>query len=331
MIDAVEFLEESSTWKGRKVSYFSGSLEKLLSMIPRFEKNDFVASDNGPPNPRLKTIVRQPLNDVERAVPVGVVSKNYSLIQHHEIINKCLEGIKQTGIDFSHLKYELGMTSLGELMNFRVKFPDNYNFDPGDGHKIGLRLECFNSVEGSSRLTLLLGWFRFICANGVIFGKTKLKFDDIHNKGIDISDVPGMLAEAMKAVEADIGRLRRWATKPVHLQSITKWVDTKLTKKWGKKAACRALHICKTGHDAILVDPFAPGAASEKPVRSGSRVPGAPEHARTLFDVCQALSWIASHRENTEQRISWQSAIPSLVESVLVVRLTYQELFKTPV
>ncbi len=33
-----------------------------------------------------------------------------------------------------------------------------------------MRLECFNSVNGSTRFRALLGWFRFICSNGMVIG-----------------------------------------------------------------------------------------------------------------------------------------------------------------
>lgn len=39
-------------------------------------------------------------------------------------------------------------------MNFRVYFPNSYSFTDAHGNKLDLRLECFNSVDGSSRLMM---------------------------------------------------------------------------------------------------------------------------------------------------------------------------------
>ena len=42
-------------------------------------------------------------------------------------------------------------------------------------------------------------------------------------------------------------------------------------------------------------------------------VPGAPEQAGTLFDVAQALAWIAKERSEIEERIAWRAGIPGLL------------------
>jgi hypothetical protein len=55
------------------------------------------------------------------------------------------------------------------------------------------------------------------------------------------------------------------------------------------------------------------GTATQKPIRLLDRVPGAPERAATKYDVSQALSFVATHRNNTEERLSWQAEIPRLL------------------
>jgi hypothetical protein len=90
-------------------------------------------------------------------------------------------------------------------------------------------------------------------------------------------------------------------------------VDKDVAKRWGKKAACRVFHICSSGHDVEIQDPFAPGEASEKPVKAIADVPGAVVPAATLFDASQALSWVATRRNDPEERVDWQRQIPELV------------------
>src|SRR5881296_1450081 len=41
-----------------------------------------------------------------------------------------------------------------------IRLPGQYDFDPGDGRPMALRLECFNSVEGSCRFMAVMGWLR---------------------------------------------------------------------------------------------------------------------------------------------------------------------------
>jgi hypothetical protein len=65
-----------------------------------------------------------------------------------------------------------------------------------------------------------------------------------------------------------------------------------------------------------ITDPFAGGKASEKPVKPLKAVPGAPNPARNLYDICQALSWLATTRNSAEERLEWQSHIPTLIENL---------------
>ena len=86
-----------------------------------------------------------------------------------------------------------------------------------------------------------------------------------------------------------------------------------VSEEWGKKAAARVFHICDSGKDIDIDDPFALGAATEKPIRYLAPVPGASTRASTKYDVAQAMSFVATHRKNTEERVFWQDSIPRLL------------------
>jgi hypothetical protein len=48
------------------------------------------------------------------------------------------------------------------------------------------------------------------------------------------------------------------------------------------------------------------------------RVPGSPERAATKYDVSQALSFVATRRNNAEERNVWQTDIPRLLKDLAV-------------
>jgi hypothetical protein len=316
----VELIDETARWRARNVEFIAGQWESLSRRIPRFVIEDFKATSEGPANPHLRSVVRLPLSITEQRIPVGVVSNTYRLAQHKEVVEKCFEGLRAHQIDARMLKCEVGLTPLGEWMNFRAYFPENYCFSPSDGNKLALRLECFNSVDGSSRLVILLGWFRFICANGLIIGETKAELRDVHDGDLNLQAIPGIISEGLTKVKTDLARLKRWGNLTIQLDSakFIKWINGHLTEKWGKKAACRTLHICRSGRDAEFTDPFAQGKPSEKQVNLLDDVPGAPTPAENLYDVCQALSWIASRRNNADERLAWQGQIAELVDNLRV-------------
>lgn len=311
-----ELLEVTGRWRARDVAYWAGRLDRISQLLPKFTIEPFKAHPDLPANPHLKMVVRQPLNVTEQAIPVGTVSNSYQLAQHHEVMDRCLEGLYRAGINIVPLRYEVGLTPLGEWMNFRAYFPDSHNHMPKDGEPLKLRLECFNSVDGSSRLVILLSWLRLVCSNGLVIRETLASLRDVHDEHLDLDSIPKIIAAGMRAAGNDLLRLRSWEATAVEPSGLKTWADTRLAEKWGKKAACRVYHICNSGHDVEIVDPFAKGEATEKPVASTIAVPGAVPVARNLYDVSQALSWIATQRKNTEERVEWQGGIPDLINSL---------------
>jgi Domain of unknown function (DUF932) len=223
----------------------------------------------------------------------------------------------KAGVDLSKVRCEIGLTELDEWMNLRLYFPEYYSYRPSDHNKLDLRVEIFNSVDGSSKLTLLLGWFRFVCSNGLVIGKTLTDIRDIHNQALDLIKFEDAIASGTLFAEQDKERLANWEHQPVEINELLRaWVDKTVSKGWGKKAACRVFHICKSGYDVEFADPFASGLASEKPVRQLGRVPGAAAPVANLYQVCQALSWVATRRLSAEERIDWQTSIPTLIEQL---------------
>jgi Domain of unknown function (DUF932) len=62
-----------------------------------------------------------------------------------------------------------GRLQIGTPAGFMSEYPAGLNRNPhARGNPLGLRLECFNSVDGSSRLVILFGWLRFVCTNGLV-------------------------------------------------------------------------------------------------------------------------------------------------------------------
>lgn len=320
MTGNVILLNERSKWHSRDVKYISGSWDAIKLEIPEFRLDDFKSGVEEPPNPFLKTVTRLPLYPTESEIPVGVVSNTYGLIQHIKIAELCIDSILNFNIDISNLTCELGLSTLGEWMNFRIYFPEEYSHSDSTGNKMALRLECFNSVDASSRLVIIFGWFRFVCSNGMVIGDTKIEIRDIHNQSINLSHVPERIHEAMIDIEEERVRLVEWQNKAVSVgdNNFTAWINDVVSKAIGIKAACRVYHISNSGFDVDFDDPFAKGNATEKPVHKTEKVPGAPDIAMNVFDVMQALSWIATQRNNAEEKLRWQSAIPSLLEKLTV-------------
>lgn len=311
-MSVISILTEEASWRSRDVRYYGGDWASIQTVIPEFYLAPFAAGDEDPANPFLQTVMRKPMSAAERPVPIGVVSHSYSLAQHREVTGICRQGLKDAGIELDGLCYQIGLSELGEWMNFRVYFPEAYDFIDHHG-RVRLRLECFNSVDGSSRLMIVFGWLRFICSNGLVIGETIIEIRERHGQNLDLNSIAERIRPALAAVAADRARMKKWQNEKVVIDDIKAWADQKLSEKWGKKAAARVFHICDAGKDIEFEDPFASGAATEKPYRFLGPVPGAPVRAATKYDVAQALSFVATKRNNAEERVAWQTDIPHLL------------------
>ena len=75
------------------------------------------------------------------------------------------------------------------MVNFRIYLGDSYSFTDMHKEKLDLRLECFNSVDGSSRLVILFGWLRFVCSNGLVIGETKIEIKERHGQNLDLNSI----------------------------------------------------------------------------------------------------------------------------------------------
>jgi hypothetical protein len=220
------------------------------------------------------------------------------------------------GIDLKeeNIDATCGLSELGEWMNLRLYFPEEYDHISRDKSRLRLRLECFNSVDGSARLVILLGWYRIICANGMIIGESKAEFQDVHDGGLDISEIPKVIAKGMRAVNKDRLRMKAWENNRVTDESLKLWVNGPLSDKWGKKAASRVYWICLEGHDTCWENPFQQGTATEKQVKRINPVPGSQVPCDNVYSVAQSMAWVSTNTNNLQRRTEMQLETPKLLK-----------------
>ena len=316
-------------WLSSQVAAYTGSLAEIKRHIPRFERRTFgaellpvqdYADDNLfkqslPPgfNRNLDVIVRMPLDKDDVEVPVGVVSRQYTLIQHRLLFEETLEALKSAKLEPDGIKAELDITEYGERMRLGLILPEKYNMNV-NGDSLGLRLECFNSVEGSMKFISVIGWLRFVCSNGLIVGVADSYYKSRHNRFMALSDITAVLRRGIESATSDGKLLQKWKKQGLPEEKLRKWTDDFLAKKWGVKAAVRTWHITKTGMDAEIADPFEKGKATEKSVVLGNKVPGAVLPGDNLYALSQSLSWLAKERRDIQQQFEWKQQIPELLE-----------------
>lgn len=308
-------------WFSSPVTFHEGSLSDIRAYIPAFERQAFALtqSDNrlSRLNGRLDTIVRLPFANDNAFIPVGVVSKDYTLVPHTAVLDQATKALEANEIALSDVKAELTITEYGERMALSLYLPDKYRFDPGDGHEMALRLECLNSVDGSTRFRALMGWFRFVCSNGLIIGVTRSDMRRRHVGDFHIEDIGKVLTSGLKESEGEKRNFEEWRKTPVTLTRLAPWAEDPLRKRWGFKAATRAFHIACTGADVDVTGQYKGSTPTTIAVQTTKPVPGAPKASQNLYDVSQILAWLAKERRDIQEQLEWREGIPGLMDSVL--------------
>jgi len=324
----VSIISNDKKWLSSSVTAYRGPLDQVQQYIPMFERRTFgpellpsekFGEDNlfmepHPPgfNRNYDVIVRMPMHKDDAEVPVGIVSKQYSLIQHRSLFDEAIKAVRIAKIKQEDIQAELDITEYGERMRLGLIFPEQYNMKVKND-VMGLRLECFNSVEGSMKFMSVIGWLRFVCSNGLIIGVADTYYKSRHNRFMELSDIAAVINEGIEATTNEKKLFQKWQKRSLADDKFKKWTDDYLAKKWGVKAAVRTWHITRTGTDVEMADPFEKGKATEKSIILGKKVPGAVLPGDNVYAVSQSLSWLAKERRDVQEQLEWKQQIPELL------------------
>ncbi|MCX7825841.1 MAG: DUF945 domain-containing protein [Verrucomicrobiae bacterium] len=313
-------VERAMRWQGAPVRLHHGTLAEARRYVPAFERRTFAitqpGNDRSRLNERLDTIVRRPFGEDASFVPVGVVSKDYTLVPHEAVINAAAGALAMAGISAAEALADLRITEYGERMALSIRLPKEYEFDPGDGHPMAFRLECWNSVDGSMRFRALTSWLRLVCSNGLVKRVAGSELRRRHIGTFSRDYVREVLVSGLREAENDKRSFVGWRGRRVTLEAVKPWVEREVWEAWGFKAATRAYHIARCGHDVELLGPFKGQRPTTIPVRETRRVPGMWGECRNLFDLSQVLAWLAKERREVQEQLEWREQIPALLEAL---------------
>lgn len=306
----------TSKWLNSSVTVHTGNLAEVRRHVPSFDRRPFaIGSDliGARENGRFDAIVRLPINLDTDTVPVGVVSKDYALLPHTTVVEGAVKALEAAQIDPFHVHTELQLTELGERMALSLRLPDSYLFDPGDRYPMSVRLECVNSVDGSTRFRAAMGWFRLVCSNGLTIGVTRSESRRRHVGDLRLEDIGEILCAGLNEYKLERETLTRWRNIEISGTELRPWIETHVRASWGFKAATRVFHIATTGRDVTVLGPYKGNSPSTIPVEASGAVPGTPPKSTSLFDVSQILAWLAKERANVQEQMQWREQIPSLI------------------
>lgn len=296
-------------WKGQPIYKFDDRLDELVNMLPTFNVRAF--GDNI----FLQQVVRLPQPDEQGETPVSVVSKNYQLFQHQDVVRVMRVALRNAGLTEDIAQGTLYMSTYGERIEIWVTLR-GLDFDPGDGHPLHTVVICQNSVDGSCALEFKVIRVRSICSNGMISGHGG-KIRRVHSgSGIGEVQTTQLLALMIKNITNDHQIYTRWYHTHVTCAQLDHWADEAVAKVWGNHDAARLASICRSGYDG-MVQSLENVPPSCWQVGWDVIVPGANAPVENAYHAAQALSWVASRQNQFEERDKCLNDVTKLVEKLI--------------
>jgi len=285
-----------------KARTFSGSYEETLQWLPTSRKLQALSSDTEGICALDSDYMVASGFSGHFLRPVALVSKDYEHISHREFLQTFVGELGKYGIRPGDVSIAAICDPWGARMMAQIRVDlEEFSFSP-DGHQVNLSLYCFNSVDASTRLRVLLGWLRMVCSNGMIVGEFAGSISGRHDDRLDLDrEIKSFHQQFEKRLQQQ-EKLTRLAGKRIEEPALRDWVDNRVQKTWGPNNAARLWHILRTGHDALCPPGKAEAAPSLRKLEMRDPVPGAPEQSQTAYDVYQAMTWMAGRLKNPESR-----------------------------
>jgi len=161
----------------------------------------------------------------------SIVSKDYKLIRHQDAVQRITSTIDEHP--------ELGKyKTITEFYNDGARMRMTYRFSRGSveikkGDPVNPEIHLFNSYDTTWPFIVLIGAFRFICANGLVVGDKYLYVRKRHVYHFDQMDIKEQVATALKRFNLQTNHWKKWTglklTEKIYAAVMR-------TVKFGKKA-----------------------------------------------------------------------------------------------
>ena len=295
-------------WFGETLVTHATTLGELPCLLPVFERRPVRHN-------RFRDAISRSIPGEAEPLLVGLVSKRYALVQHAQAVCTVADTLRRIGLDPDLVPVDLQLSEFGTRMALRATLPEEYAFDAWDGHRMALTFECLNSVDRTVPFFAAVGWFRFVCGNGLIVGTTAASVRQRHSPSLRLEEFNVVLSAGIEAAVCDRGRFFEWAATGVHHDQLVRWIDDSVAKAWGPAAAARAYAVAATGYDGKAESAGRP--PHEWNVSRDTAVPGTVSPCEDAYAIAQVLAWLAARRVNVAERLRWRAEIPMLMDALV--------------
>lgn len=192
-----------------------------VSLRPVFHQGDGGVE----PIPTRRAIVREDTGEA-----IAVVSDRYTLVPHTRILDLVHKAIED--IDVGPVPRGIYVDRRGARMQALFKFPALASSILGSD-QICPCLQVRNTYDGTARIAVHIGAFRFVCTNLAVGGGGAFAggFVSVHAGEIPIEKMAVQLADYLTRFGQIVGLYRCWAERRANVESLNSIFERSLKRK----------------------------------------------------------------------------------------------------
>lgn len=186
--------------------------------------------------PKRLAVVRE-----DTGKPISVVSDRYTLVPHQRILDAVEQAIKP--LDVGPVPRGIYVDRQGARMRAIFKFPALAQ-PVLQGDDICPCLKIQNTYDGTARIAIHIGAFRFVCTNLAVGGGGVFAggFMSIHAGEIPLDEIAEQVSTYLAGFEKIVAMYRSWSGQWLEqgelakaLATVSKWDATRITEAFQKQ------------------------------------------------------------------------------------------------
>jgi len=175
---------------------------------------------------KYKAIVNPKIDKV-----YSIVSRDYKLIRHEDAVQR-IERIIDKNLELGKYKTATEFYNDGARMRVIYSFYKR-SIEIKKGNAVNPELHLFNSYDTTWPFVVLIGAFRFVCANGLVVGEKYLHLRKRHVYHFDDMDFKEQVSATLKRFKLQTNQWKKWTDCQLTENTYEKAIKA---LKFGKKA-----------------------------------------------------------------------------------------------
>ena len=161
----------------------------------------------------------------------SIVSKDYKLIRHEEAVQR-IESTIDENLELGKYKSATEFYNDGARMRMTYSFYEK-SVEIKKGDTVNPELHLFNSYDTTWPFIVLIGAFRFVCANGLVVGEKYLHLRKRHVYHFEDMDLKEQVSTALKRFKLQTNQWKKWPDRQLTEKTYENVIKT---MKFGKNA-----------------------------------------------------------------------------------------------